>query len=81
VTLPPIRPSRVSVAVAALLACPGAALAADELPDAGFSLSPEDPPAGHQVRFESSSCDPDGRLVRHAWDFDGETKGSACPRE
>jgi hypothetical protein len=60
----------VAVAVAALLACPAAALAADELPDAGFSLSPEDPPAGDQVRFESSSCDPDGRIVRHAWDFD-----------
>ncbi len=71
-TLPPLRPSRVAVTVAALLAWPAAALAADQLPHAGFSLSTEDPPAGHQVRFESSSCDPDGRLVRHAWDFDGD---------
>ena len=71
-TLPPLRPSRVAVTVIALLACPAAALAADQLPHAGFSLSTEDPPAGHQVRFESSSCDPDGRLVRHAWDFDGD---------
>lgn len=71
-TLPPLRPSRTAVTVAALLAWPTAALAADQLPDAGFSVSPEDPPAGHQVRFESSSCDPDGRLVRHAWDFNGD---------
>jgi PKD domain len=72
VTLPLIRPSRTAVTVAALLAWPTAALAADQLPDAGFSLSPEDPPAGQQVRFASSSCDPDGRLERHAWDFDGD---------
>lgn len=71
-TLPPFRPSRSAVAVLTLLACPAAALAADQSPEAGFSLSSEDPPAGHQVRFESSSCDPDGRLVRHAWDFDGD---------
>ncbi len=71
-TLPPFRPSRSAVTVVALLAWPAAALAADQIPEAGFSLSTEDPPAGHQVRFESSSCDPDGRLVRHAWDFDGD---------
>ena len=71
-TLPPFRPSRSAVALAALLAWPAAALAADQAPDASFGFSPEDPPAGHQVRFESSSCDPDGRLVRHAWDFDGD---------
>jgi PKD domain len=72
VTLPPFRPSRSAVTVAALLAWPAAALAADQLPEAGFSISPEDPPAGHKVRLASSSCDPDGRLVRHAWDFDGD---------
>jgi PKD domain len=72
VTLPLLRPSRTAVTVAALLAWPTAALAADQLPDAGFSVSPEDPPAGHQVRLASTSCDPDGRLVRHAWDFDGD---------
>jgi PKD repeat protein len=72
VTLPPLRPSRSAVAVVALLAWPAGALAADQLPAAGFSVSPEDPPAGHRVTFESSSCDPDGRIVRHAWDFDGD---------
>jgi PKD repeat protein len=72
VTLPPFRPSRSAVAVLVLLACPAAALAADQAPDADFSLSTEDPPAGHRVLFQSSSCDPDGRLVRHDWDFDGD---------
>jgi hypothetical protein len=72
VTLPPFRPSRSAVAVLALLACPAAALAADQAPDADFSFSPDDPRAGQQVRFESSSCDPDGRLVREAWDLDGD---------
>jgi PKD domain len=72
VTLPPFRPSRSAVALAALLAWPAAALAADQAPDASFSFSPDDPQAGQQVRFESSSCDPDGRLVRQAWDLDGD---------
>jgi PKD repeat protein len=72
VTLPPLRPSRTAVTVAALLAWPAAALAADQAPDASFSFSPDDPSAGQQVRFESSSCDPDGRLVSEAWDLDGD---------
>jgi PKD domain len=72
VTLPPLRPCRVAVAVTALLALPAAAFAAGQQPKAGFSLSTEDPPAGHAVVFESWSCDPDGRLVRHDWDFDGD---------
>jgi PKD repeat protein len=72
VTLPPFRPSRTAVTIAALLASPAAALAADQVPDASFSFSPADPKAGQQVRFESSSCDPDGRLVREAWDLDGD---------
>ena len=71
-TLPPFRPSRSAVTVVALLAWPAAALAADQPPDASFSFSPEDPRAGQQVRFESSSCDPDGRLVSEAWDLDGD---------
>jgi PKD repeat protein len=70
VTLPPLRPRRTAVAVAALLAWPAAALAAD--PDASFNFSPDDPSAGQQVMFESSSCDPDGRLVSQAWDLDGD---------
>jgi hypothetical protein len=72
VTFPPFRPSRSAVAIFALLACPATALAADESPDADFSYSPADPRTGQQVRFESSSCDPDGRLVREAWDLDGD---------
>jgi PKD repeat protein len=72
VTLPPLRPSRSAVTVVALLAWPAAALAADQAPSASFSFSPEDPQAGQQVRFESSSCDPDGRLVSEAWDLDGD---------
>jgi hypothetical protein len=72
VTLPPLRPSRTAVTVAALLAWPAAALAADQAPDASFSFSPNDPQAGQEVRFESSSCDPDGRLVNEAWDLDGD---------
>jgi hypothetical protein len=72
VTLPPLRPSRTAVTVAALLAWPAAALAADQAPDASFSFSPDDPQAGQQVRFESSSCDPDGRLVSEAWDLDAD---------
>ena len=71
-TFPPLRPSRVAVAVAALLAWPAAALAAEQAPDASFSFSPDDPRAGQEVRFESSSCDPDGRLVSEAWDLDGD---------
>jgi hypothetical protein len=71
VTYPPFRPRRSAVTVLALLAFPAAALAGQP-PDAGFTLSPEDPPAGQRVSFESWSCDPDGRLVRQAWDFDGD---------
>ena len=71
-TLPPFRPSRSAVAVVALLAWPAAAIAADQIPDADFSVTPDDPRAGQEVRFESSSCDPDGRLIRQAWDLDGD---------
>lgn len=68
---PPI-PSRrgLVAATVALLATPAAAGA--ERPDANFSLSPADPRVGQTVRFESSSCDPDGRLARQAWDLDGD---------
>jgi hypothetical protein len=71
VTLPPFRPSRPAVAVLALLIFPAAALAA-EAPNANFGFWPGDPPAGHAVQFQSTSCDPDGRLVRQAWDLDGD---------
>jgi PKD repeat protein len=66
------RPRNCAVALLALLTYPAVAAGADQRPNAGFTFSPEDPPAGQQVRFQSSSCDPDGRLVREAWDFDGD---------
>jgi hypothetical protein len=58
--------------VLGVLVCPAGAAIAAERPDASFTFSPEDPRAGQTVRFESSSCDPDGRLVRQAWDLDGD---------
>jgi PKD domain len=67
-----LRPRRYLGAVLVLLALPAAAYAQDQRPEASFSFSPEDPRAGQEVRFESSSCDPDGRLVRQAWDLDGD---------
>lgn len=66
------RRRKSAVAVLSLLLCPATAVAANQRPDASFSFSPQDPRTGQQVRFESSSCDPDGRLVRHAWDLDGD---------
>jgi hypothetical protein len=59
-------------AVLALLAFPGVAVAADQRPSASFSFSPESPRTGDSVKFVSSSCDPDGRLVRQVWDLDGD---------
>ncbi len=56
----------------ALLAFPGVAVAADQRPSASFSFSPENPRTGDSVQFVSSSCDPDGRLVRQVWDLDGD---------
>lgn len=63
---------RYLAAVLAAVAFPAAAIAQGQSPNASFSFSPENPRAGDQVRFESSSCDPDGRLVRQAWDLDGD---------
>jgi PKD domain-containing protein len=54
------------------VAFPALATGAGQNPAASFSFSPENARAGDQVRFESSSCDPDGRLVRQAWDLDGD---------
>jgi PKD domain len=72
VSLPPLRPGRSAVVVVALLACPAAALGADQPPHANLSLTPEDPRTGQEVRFDPSSCDPDGRPIREAWDLDGD---------
>jgi hypothetical protein len=61
---------RLGVLLALLL--PAGAVAADQKPSAGFSFSPESPRTGDQVRFVSSSCDPDGRLDSELWDLDGD---------
>jgi hypothetical protein len=66
------RLGRFILAIVALLVCPGAVLAANQRPDASFHFSPEDPRAEAPVQFLSSSCDPDGELVRQAWDLDGD---------
>ena len=66
------RLRRYSLAILAVLACPAVALGANQPPDASFSYSPEDPRAGQSIQFESSSCDPDGALVRQSWDLDGD---------
>jgi PKD domain len=66
------RPRKSAVAVLALLLFPAAAVGTNQRPAASFSFSPQEPRTGQQVRFVSSSCDPDGRLVRHAWDLDGD---------
>ena len=50
---------------------PSTALAASA-PNASFSFSPENPRAGDQIRFQSTSCQPGGRLARQAWDLDGD---------
>jgi PKD repeat protein len=41
-------------------------------PIAQFRFSPAFPLVGQEVLFNSSSYDPDGRLTRYEWDFDGD---------
>ena len=41
-------------------------------PTAAFSASPASPALGEAVTFSSSSIDPDGRPLAHAWDLDGD---------
>jgi PKD domain len=66
------RLRRYILAIVVVLACPAVALAQNQRPDASFHFSPEDPRAGQPVEFVSSSCDPDGELIRQAWDLDGD---------
>jgi hypothetical protein len=60
------------LAVLAAGVFPAVAVAQGQSPSVSFSFSPESPRTGDQVRFESSSCDPDGQLVRQDWDLDGD---------
>jgi len=41
-------------------------------PVAQFRFSPDLPLTGQEVLFESLSYDPDGRVTRYEWDFDGD---------
>jgi PKD domain len=68
----PTRLCRYLAALFLVVLVPATALAAGKDPSASFSFSPENPRAGDQLQFASSSCDPDGRLVRQAWDLDGD---------
>ncbi len=48
------------------------------VPTATFTVSPELPQAGEPVTFNgSNSFDPDGRVVGHAWDLDGDGQADA----
>jgi PKD repeat protein len=58
--------------LAAILVWPAVALGQAERPGASFSFAPQDPRAGDSVQFVSSSCQPNGRLVRQSWDLDGD---------
>jgi PKD repeat protein len=60
------------LALAAVLVWPAVALAQAEKPGASFSFAPEDPRAGDNVQFVSSSCQPGGRVVSQSWDLDGD---------
>jgi hypothetical protein len=41
-------------------------------PTASFTYAPEDPYAGDEVVFTSTATDPDGSVVEHNWDLDGD---------
>ena len=41
-------------------------------PSASFSFAPAAPDVGQTVSFTSSSSDPDGSVVAHAWDLDAD---------
>ncbi len=45
----------------------------NQSPIARFSVRPSDPQVGQSVTFDGrNSSDPDGRISRHEWDFDGD---------
>ena len=46
---------------------------ANVAPTAAFSVSPEEAPTGELITFDASaSTDPDGKITRYEWDFDGD---------
>lgn len=48
------------------------AVALNRPPAAGFFASPTRPAVNEVVRFTSTSSDPDGRIMSHAWDLDAD---------
>jgi PKD repeat protein len=60
------------LALAAVLVLPAVAFGQAEKPGASFTFDPEDPRVGDSVEFVSSSCQPNGQLVRQSWDLDGD---------
>lgn len=50
-------------------------------PTAAFTVTPPDPVTDRPVRFDAGgSTDPDGRIDRYAWDFDGDGRTDATGR-
>lgn len=49
-------------------------------PDADFAYSPEEPERGQDIHFIGESTDPEGRPLRHEWDFgDGHASTDERP--
>ncbi|MDD1768156.1 MAG: PKD domain-containing protein [Methanomassiliicoccales archaeon] len=54
--------------------------AGDEMPQAGFSYTPQEPTTLNEVQFIDSSNDPDGSITEWSWDFgDGSYSSKKNP--